>query len=251
MIRYIFSKILIVIPVVFLSYGLSNGGELTLAVSSNFTSAIKCIAAQFEVKTGHKVILIFGSTGKHYAQIKNGAPFDIFFAADTIRPELLEKERIAIQGSRFTYAVGKVVLWSPDAGYVESEGSILEKGSFRHLAIANPKLAPYGNAAREIMKRRGVPDDLNERLVFGENISQTFQFVKSGNAELGFVAYSQIKCPDKPFEGSMWEVPQELYTPIKQQAVLLKQSEIAVDFLEFVRSEETLEIIQSYGYVIP
>jgi len=194
---------------------------------------------------------IFGSTGKHYAQIKNGAPFDAFFAADVRRPEHLEKEGVALPGSRFTYAVGKVVLWSPRTGYVDPQASVLERGEFHHLAIANPKFAPYGKAAQEVLQERGLWGRLSGRLVRGENIGQTFQFVNSGNAELGFVAYSQVKRPNQPIEGSFWEVPQALYTPIEQQAVLLKDNEVARAFLSFVRSDEALKIIRDHGYETP
>jgi len=222
-----------------------------VAAASNFTDAITAIARRFEATTKHKVTLIFGSTGKHYAQIKNGAPFDAFFAADVRRPELLENESVALPGSRFTYAVGKVVLWSPKTGYVDSEGRILESSEFRYLAIANPKLAPYGKAAQEILQARRLWDRLGGRLVRGENIGQTFQFVKSGNAELGFVAYSQVKRPHQPIEGTFWEVPQTLYSSIEQQAVLLKESVAARAFLSFVRSREALKIIHDHGYDTP
>ncbi len=229
----------------------ATAGEIRVAVASNFADAIEDIAKRFEAKTGHRVTLTFGSTGKHYAQIKNGAPFDAFFAADIRHPELLEKEGLALPGSRFTYAVGKVVLWSPKAGYVDPEGRVLEQVDFRHLAIANPKLAPYGQAAQEVLQARGIWDKLSERLVLGENIGQTFQFVETGNAELGFVAYSQVKRPGRPIEGSWWDVPQTLYTPIEQQAVLLKDSDLARDFLAYVRSDEALKTIREYGYGTP
>lgn len=228
-----------------------TAGEIRLAVASNFTSAIKAIARYFEAETGHQVKLIFGSTGKHYAQIRHGAPFDAYFAADTRRPELLEQENLALPGSRFTYAVGKLILWSPKAGYVDSQAKVLEQGGFRHLAIANPRLAPYGKAAQQALQARGLWDLMKGSMVRGENIGQAFQFVKSGNAELGFVAYAQVKHPDHPVEGSWWEVPQALYTPIEQQAVLLKESEVARDFMSFVKSDVALEIIQSYGYGAP
>ena len=225
--------------------------EIRVAAASNFTNPIKSIAERFTDTTGHKVTLIFGSTGKHYAQIKNGAPFDAFFAADVLRPELLEKECVALSGSRFTYAVGKVVLWSPKIGYVDSAGKVLAQRGFRYLAIANPKLAPYGKAAQEILQARKVWDVLQGNIVRGEDIGQTFQFVKSGNAELGFVAYSQIKRPGHPIEGSFWEIPQSLYTPIEQQAVLLKENTIAKDFLRFVKSEKSRNLIREYGYSVP
>ena len=195
--------------------------------------------------------LIFGFTGKHYAQIKNGAPFDAFFAADSKRPELLEKEAVALPGTRFTYAVGKIILWSPKEGYVDSEARVLEKGSFRHLAIANPKLAPYGKAAQEVLLACGSWAALKNKIVRGENIAQTFQFVQSGNAQLGFVAYSQVKQSKHPVVGSFWEVPQSLYSPIAQQAVLLKEKDTARAFLKFVKSEESLKMIREFGYDTP
>ncbi len=225
--------------------------EIRVSAASNFTNAIKSIAQRFERNTGHKVILSFGSTGKHYAQIKNGAPFDIFFAADKRRPQLLEKEGLVVPGSRSTYAVGKIVLWSPKPGYVDGGGKVLQQRKFSHLAIANPKFAPYGRAAQEVLNKLEIWDKIKDRLVRGENISQTFHFVTSGNAELGFVAYSQLKHPGLSIEGSFWEVPQVLYTPVEQQVVLLRDTEAARSFLSFVRSEEIREIIRRYGYGIP
>lgn len=225
--------------------------EIRVAVASNFIGAIKSIAESFEASTGHKVTLISGSTGKHYAQIKHGAPFDIYFAADVKRAKLLAEEGVAQPGSRFTYAIGKVILWSPKSGTVDLEGKVLEQGEFRHLAIANPKLAPYGKAAKEVLQARGLWDGLRGRMVRGENIGQTFQFVKSGNAKLGFVAYSQVKRPGHPVEGSFWAVPQSLYSPIEQQAVLLKDKDAARAFLSFVRRDESLEMIRGFGYGTP
>lgn len=231
--------------------GQVSADEIRLAVATNFGDAIKAIAGRFEERTGHKVTLSFGSTGKHYAQIRNGAPFDAFFAADVERPQRLEQEGVALAGSRFTYSIGKVVLWSPRPGLVDADGRVLEQGTFSYLAIANPKLAPYGLAAQEIMQARGVWESLQRRMVRGEDIGQTFSFIKSGNAELGFVAYSQVKKPGQPVEGSLWEVPQSLYTPIEQQAVLLKDKAAARDFLAFVKSDEAQEIIRAYGYGTP
>ena len=225
--------------------------EIRVAVASNFTHVIKAIAGRFESQTGHQVTLSFGSTGRHYAQITNGAPFDLFFAADAARPRRLEDERMAVPGSRFTYAVGKIVLWSPKEDFVDPAGEVLTRGEFRHLAMANPGLAPYGRAAREIMEARGQWDSLKDDAVRGENIGQTFQFVRSGNAELGFVALSQVKRPGRPIEGSVWEVPQSLYAPIEQQAVLLKEGVAARGFLAFVRNEASLAIIRGFGYGTP
>ena len=229
----------------------ANADEIRIAVASNFSRPITAISQLFEKNTGHKVSLIFGSTGKHYAQIRNGAPFDAFFAADIRRPLLLEQEGLTRTQSRFTYAVGRVVLWSPDKHYVDPLGNVLEQGDFYHLAIANPKLAPYGKAAMEILQKRGLWERLRRRLVRGENIGQTFQFVKSGNAKLGFVAYSQIKQQDDSEKGSYWITPQAMYTPIEQQAVLLKEGQAARTFLAFVRSPEILQLIHDYGYDTP
>jgi molybdate transport system substrate-binding protein len=226
-------------------------GEVRVAVASNFAEAMTDIAQRFEASTGHNVKLSSGSTGKHYAQIRNGAPFDLFFAADARRPDLLERAGLAKAGSRFTYAVGKLVLWSPDPNYVDAEGKILEQGDFRHLAIANPKLAPYGRAAQEVLEGRGLWHVLSSRIVRGENIGQAYQFIKSGNAELGFVAYSQIKRPDRPPEGSVWDVPQSSYSPIEQQAVLINDNDAARAFLSFVRQIEISALIREYGYRTP
>ncbi|PCI26228.1 MAG: molybdate ABC transporter substrate-binding protein [SAR324 cluster bacterium] len=231
-----------------LSSGQAMADKIRVAVASNFTGTIRKIAESFEKSTGHKVILIFGSTGKHYAQIKHGAPFDAFFAADARRPKLLEKEGVALPGSRFTYAIGKVILWSPQKNYVDIEGKTLEQKEFRYLSLANPKLAPYGKAAQEILQGRGLWKGLRGRMVRGENIGQTFQFVKSGNAELGFIAYSQVKHPGESVEGSYWKIPQSLYSPIEQQAVLLRDNDTARSFLSFVKSDESLKIIRGFGY---
>ena len=225
--------------------------EIRVAVASNFTDVMKRIVERFERNTGHKVKLTFGSTGKHYAQIMNGAPFDAFFAADLLRPKLLETEGVAQSGSRFTYAIGKLILWSPKEGFVDGEGKLLQQRNFRYLALANPKLAPYGKAAQEVLQARGVWGTLQGQMVRGENIGQTFHFIKSGNAELGFVATSQVKRPNHSVEGSYWKIPQSLYSPIEQQAVLLKDKVAARAFLSFVKSDESLKIIGEFGYGSP
>ena len=237
--------------------------ELKIAVASNFYPTMKVIAKHYELKTEgstgqHKVILIPGSSGKHYAQIMNGAPFDIFFSADTERARLLEQEGRVLAGTRFTYALGKLILWSSIDNYVDSKGEVLNKKDFRYLAIANPKLAPYGKSAEEALRSLKLWTNLKERLVQGENIAQTFQFISSGNAKLGFVAYSQIKNPALSIGGSFWEVPQILYKPIEQQAVLLKDSPvkksnryIGREFLSFVKSDESLRVIFESGYDLP
>ena len=229
----------------------SAASEIRVAVATNFMDAIREIARRYEQRSGHTVALAFGSTGKHYAQIKHGAPFHAFFAADVHRPRLLEKEGVALPGSRFTYAIGKVVLWSPKPGFVDADGDVLERASFRHLALANPRLAPYGKAAREVLESRGLWRELQDKLVRGENIGQTFQFVMTGNAELGFVAWSQLNRPGNAVTGSWWDVPQALYTPVQQQAVLLKDNATARDFLAYARDEEAVAIIRAYGYGTP
>ena len=224
--------------------------ELTIAVASNFTRAAKQLVAEFEQYSEHRVQLAFGSTGAHYAQIIHGAPFDAFFAADARTPMRLEEDGRTQGGSRFTYARGQLILWSPKAGVVDAKGKVLQRGDFAHLAMANPRLAPYGLAAQQTLEALGVADELQEKLVRGENISQTHQFVYSSAAELGFVALAQIIDPEKPeqISGSYWRVPADLYEPIEQQAVLLSDKKAAQEFVDFVRSEKGKAIIRAYGY---
>ncbi|HEX22337.1 MAG TPA: molybdate ABC transporter substrate-binding protein [Chromatiales bacterium] len=186
-----------------------------------------------------------------YAQIHHGAPFDALFAADEHRPALLEEAGRVRPGSRFTYAIGRLVLWSPDAGRVDAAGRVLSEGRFRHLAIANPKLAPYGRAAQQVLEARGLWQMLRPRLVRGENVGQAWQFVHSGNAELGFVALSQVRQQGQAAAGSHWVVPQVLYAPIVQQAVLLTDNPLAADFLRFVQGDEGRAMIASFGYQLP
>jgi molybdate transport system substrate-binding protein len=228
-----------------------QAGEIRVAVASNFAGAMREVAQQFEQDYGHDVKLVFGSTGKHYAQIVNGAPFDAFFAADVERPELLEKEQRIQPGSRSTYAFGSLALWSREATLVDEAGKILERGDFRRLAIANPRLAPYGRAAQQVLEGRGLWLSLQPRLVRGENIGQAFQFVASGNAELGFVALSQLIQSDRHKRGSMWRIPEDLYAPIEQQAVLLTQDPAAQAFMDFVQGEPARAIIRAHGYGTP
>ena len=231
---------------------LAVADEIRVAVASNFATTSEAIAQRFEEITDHTIILVFGSTGKHYAQIRNGAPFEVFFAADARRPEMLESAGLTLRESRFTYAIGRLVLWSPEEDSVDTEGRILDSGDFRHLAIANPELAPYGRAAQEMLQSRGLWASLERRLVRGENIGQAFQFVKSGNAELGLVALSQLTSPERESEvGSRWVVPETLHSPIQQQAVLLADTAAARSFLEFIKSSEARSIIRSHGYQTP
>ncbi|MGB5294993.1 MAG: molybdate ABC transporter substrate-binding protein [Thermoanaerobaculia bacterium] len=231
---------------------LAVADEIRVAVASNFATTSEAIAQRFEEITDHTIILVFGSTGKHYAQIRNGAPFEVFFAADARRPEMLESAGLTVRESRFTYAIGRLVLWSPEEDSVDTEGRILDSGDFRHLAIANPELAPYGRAAQEMLQSRGLWASLERRLVRGENIGQAFQFVKSGNAELGLVALSQLTSPERESAaGSRWVVPETLHSPIQQQAVLLADTAAARSFLEFIKSSEARSIIRSHGYQTP
>ena len=230
--------------------------EIKIAVASNFYPTMKELVTHFESitpysDTTNSIVLISGSSGKHYAQILNGAPFDLFFSADKLRPNMLEKEEVFNNQSRFTYALGKLALWSPFNEYVDSDGQVLYTDDFRFLAIANPKIAPYGVASKETLTSMNLWQDMEEKLVRGENIAQTFQFAKSGNAKLGFVSYSQILSLNSSSEGSYWLVPQDMYQPIEQQAILLKDSSLGKDFLSFIMSDEALDIIKRNGYDLP
>jgi len=225
--------------------------EVRAAVASNFSVAMKALTVEFEKTTAHHVVLSFGSTGKHYAQIKNGAPFDVFLAADAARPALLENQGIANAGSRTTYARGKLVLWTSKPDVNDVQDILLNSQDVRHLALANPKLSPYGMAAQQAMVELNVWPKLQAKIVRGENIAQTFQFVHSGNAELGFVAYSQVVNPKRSVQGSFWMPPQSLYSPIDQQAVLLNDKQASKDFLKFLDGSLARQIIQNYGYDLP
>ncbi len=232
-------------------FSFSTAAEVRVAVAANFSAPIKSLAADFERATGHKLLASFGSTGKFYAQIKNGAPFDVFLAADDATPIRLEKENGIVPGSRFTYAIGKLALWSAKPGYVDGSGDVLKKNGFRHIAIAAPKLAPYGKAAVEAITNLGLLSALQPKFVQGENIGQTHQFVASGNAELGFVALSQVYKDGKISQGSAWIVPAQLYNPIRQDAVILKHGKdnpAAVALMRFLQSALARKVIQSYGY---
>ncbi len=228
----------------------AQAGSARIAVASNFAPTIKELAAVYQANSGHQLHLAFGSSGRHYAQIHHGAPFDAFFAADVRRAQLLEEEGKTISDSRFTYAIGRLALWSAREGMFKDD-SVLDSGSFRHLAIANPKLAPYGLAAQTFLQKTGRKQGLKSRLIFGENISQTYQFVASGNAELGFVAWSQLKKPGQTIPGCWWLPPEDSYPPIKQQAVLLNTNSVARGFLEFVKRPQGRAIIRSFGYLLP
>lgn len=229
----------------------AHADTVSVAVAANFTAPMQKIAAAFEADTGHKAELSFGATGKFYAQITNGAPFQVLLSADDTTPAKLEREGKAVAHSRFTYAIGTLVLWSAQPGYVDAQGNVLKTGDFKHLAIANPKLAPYGLAAVQVMDKLGVTARLQPRWVQGENIAQTFQFVSTGNAPLGFVALSQVMVDGKISQGSAWQVPAQLHDPIRQDAALLnpgKDSQAAAALLSYLRGDKARAIIQSYGY---
>jgi len=223
-------------------------GEARAAVAANFADAMNELVPAFAETTGHTVVPVFGSTGKHYAQIVNGAPFALFLAADMERPRRLEEAGLAVTGSRFTYAVGRLALWSRDEGLVDGAGHVLATGGIHRLAIANPELAPYGRAAMEAIEALGLRERLEPRLVRGETIAQAFQYVRTGNARLGFVALSQLRRPGDPPGGSAWVVPRRLHRPIEQQAVLLRDDAAARAFLDFLRGAEARAIIERYGY---
>lgn len=231
--------------------GLVHATEVTVAVAANFTAAAQEIAEKFQAETGKTVSLSFGSTGQLYAQITQGAPFDILLSADAARTKKAEDEGWGVAGSRFTYAIGRLVLWSANAQLVDAQGAVLRNGNFTHLAIANPATAPYGTAAVEAMKALGLYDQIAPKIVQGENITQAWQFAASGNAELGFVALSQVlEAPG----GSYWLVPENLHAPILQDAVLLKageQNRFAVEFLAWLKSPQALSIIKKHGYSLP
>jgi molybdate transport system substrate-binding protein len=229
-------------------------GEVTVAVAANFAAPAQQIAELFQKESGHMVRLSFGSSGKFTAQIKEGAPFDVFLSADEKNPQLLEKEGLAVADTHFVYALGKLVLWSAKAGYVDDKGLVLSKGSYNKLSYADPKLAPYGLAAQETLQKLALWDKVQSKLVTGESITQAYQFAATGNADLAFIALSQITVDGKVTEGSWWIVPADLYSPIKQSAVQLsaaKNKAASQAFLVYLKSEKALAIIRSFGYSLP
>ena len=239
-------------------FATAKAEEVTVAVAANFTAPMQKIAQAFEQDTGHKALLAFGATGKFYAQIKNGAPFAVFLSADDETPARLEKESVAVAGTRFTYAVGRLALWSKNPSLVDDKGQVLlsnttDKNSFKKLAIADPKLAPYGAAAMEVIERMGVIAKVRPKLVQADSIGQAFQFVMTENAELGFVSLSQIYIDSRITQGSAWVVPQNFYTPLKQDAVLLplgKDNAAALALMKYMRTDRVQAIIRTYGYTL-
>ena len=227
--------------------------EVQVAVAANFTAPIQAIAKDFEKDTGHKLVAAYGATGQFYAQIKNGAPFDVLLAADDSTPKKLEEEKEIVPGSRFTYATGTLALWSAKPGYVDDKGEVLKNNQFQHLSIANPKAAPYGLAATQVLNKLKLTEATKAKIVEGQNITQAYQFVSTGNAELGFVALSQIYKDGKVESGSAWIVPANLHEPILQDAVILnkgKDNPAAKALVDYLKGPKAAAVIKSYGYEI-
>lgn len=232
----------------------AQAGEVRVAVASNFAAPLERIAVQFQQESGHTLKMSSGSSGKFYAQITAGAPFDVLLSADDAIPKRLLQEGKAVEGSRFVYAIGRLVLWSAQADFVDAKGAVLNKGNFNKLAIADPRLAPYGVAAKETLEKLTMWNAMQERLVKGENVTQTYQFAASENAELAFIALSEIMRDGKISTGSWWLVPSEFHKPIRQSAVqLVGAQDLAATkaFLSFLKSEKAAAVIRSFGYEMP
>jgi len=248
------TKIPILALLVFLQLLLTTASaeEVHVAVAANFRLTLREIVKNFERDTTHTVLINSGSSGKFYAQIKHGAPFDVFFSADVMRPQRIEEEGLAVPGSRFTYAIGRLTLWSPDPNMIKGEGlTVLSSGLFEHLAMANPKTAPYGTAAKRTLETLGLWHHIQGRIVQGENIAQAFHFVYSQNAQLGFMALSQVLDPKINGAGSRWDVPEHLHNPLRQQAILLihgQHNTAAQAFLDYVKGPNARTIIEQFGY---
>jgi molybdate transport system substrate-binding protein len=246
-----FKRLTIVFSVMALASfaGIARAGTTNIAVAANFTDAAKEIASAFKAKSGHEAILSFGASGQIYTQIQQSAPYQVFLSADDERPKKLAEEGLAIQGSRFTYAIGKLVLWSKDQDLIKGEAT-LKANAFSRLSIANPSAAPYGAAAIEVLEALNLYGTIKTKIVMGNTIAQAFQFIETGNAEIGFVSLSQITGNKA---GSRWMVPQSLYTPIRQDAILLKNGETddaSREFMSFLKGPEARAIIEKYGYVM-
>jgi molybdate transport system substrate-binding protein len=229
----------------------AQAGEVMVAVAANFTAPMQTLAIDFEKETKHKAVLSFGSTGQFYAQIKNGAPYDVFLAADSATPAKLETEGKTVSGSRFTYSIGTLVLWSAKEGFVDNKGEVLTKGVFAHLSIADPEKAPYGAAAVETLRKLGRYDALRPKIVTGNSVAQAHQFVFTHNAQLGFVSLSQVFKDGKLTGGSAWIVPENLHEPILQDATLLskgRDNPAAHALLQYLKGPKAAAIIESYGY---
>jgi molybdate transport system substrate-binding protein len=234
--------------------GAAQAAEVQVACAANFAAPLSRIAGEFTAATGHTLKVATGATGKFHQQISAGAPFEVLLAADDETPARLVQEGLGVAGSNFSYAIGKLALWSAQPGLVDAHGAVLASGRFGHLAVANPKISPYGQAAMAVLKARGLSESLTPRLVTAETIAQAYQFVATGNAELGFVALSQLLVPGRPAGGSHWLVPPGLYSEIRQDAVLLKTgaaNPAASALLAWLKSEPTRAVLQIYGYGLP
>ncbi len=253
--RLLHLLITLVLAVAFGPLVWANPATATVAVAANFSAPMQQLKPLFEKTTSDRLKVVIGSTGQLYAQISNGAPFDVFLAADQRRPRLLGKSGQGLERTRFTYATGRLTLWSADPDRVGRDGAAtLKAGQFQHLAMANPKLAPYGLAARQALEKLGLWRTLQPKLVQGENIGKTFQLVATRNAELGFVALSYVLNPRNAQPGSRWDVPAKLYQPIRQDAILLKHgadNPAARAFLAFLQKPATRRRIERYGYAVP
>ena len=230
----------------------AHADEVQVAVASNFSAPMQKLALAFERETGHKAVISVGSTGKFYAQIRNGAPFAVLLSADDETPTRLAQEGLALANTQFTYAKGQLVLWSAQPDVVDAQGAVLQGKLLGRLALADPKLAPYGLAATEALAKLGLSDRLKPNLIVGENIAQTYQFVKTGNAALGFVALSQVMSDGRISSGSAWVLPANLYTPIRQDAIVLKAAEqqpAARALMAYLRSDSARQLMASYGYL--
>lgn len=233
------------------AFTVANAAEVQVAVAANFAGPMAKIGEGFSAATGHVLKVSTGSTGKFYAQVITGAPFEVLLAADDETPRRLVEGGHAVKGTAFTYALGRLVLWSATPGLVDAQGAVLASDRFRHLAIANPKVAPYGAAALDVMQARGLRERLAPRLVTGESIAQAYQFVLTGNAELGFVALSQVQVPGRPAPGSWWRVPPDLHREIRQDAVLLKSGEnnpAARALLDYLKTDAARSVMREFGY---
>ena len=234
--------------------GAALAGEVRVAVAANFTAPMGLVATEFEKATGHKALLSYGATGRFYAQVSNGAPFDVLLAGDAATPAKLLQEGKAVSGSNFTYAQGRLALWSAQPGVVDAEGDALRRGQFRYVAIAAPLLAPYGAAAMQTLEQLGLRTAIEPKLVVGESVGQALNMVATGNAELGFVAMSQVFENGKLKSGSVWLVPAKLHAPIKQDAVLLQRANTnpaAIALMAFLKTDKTKAVITSFGYEVP
>ena len=244
-----------ILTLLFVAYATSlRAEEAMVAVAANFSAPIQQIAALFQKETGHQIKLSFGASGGIYAQIKNGAPFDLFLSADQLTPQKLEAEGLGVPNSRFTYATGQLVLWSKQEGLVDAKGHVLQNKSIQRIALANPKLAPYGAAAMETMTNLGLLKELQSKLVQGDNIAQTYQFVSTQNAQIGFVALSQVFANGNMTSGSAWIVPGNLHQPIQQDVILLRKGQdnkAATALLLYLKGEQAKKIMKSFGYLSP